>query len=269
MFWRRRKKDQGDGGGTPKWSSVAEGGSESRPKEPRPGSIGSQVESVLDAAERAAARIREDAQNWGRDYRAQAQKEADELTSQRVRELSQLTDNLIDRAQAVAKQSDHLLTTLDETGRRILETGGRSPEALLLRNPEPAADEEHETNLDSTRQEEEQRHSPEEAKVDAGRPKPEVPQWGPPATKPEDRKEEAPPDSPGPEPDGPSKMPSASESGNDQPRPGRNDSGVSEGARLLATQMAVAGSTRDGVAKRLREEFGILDPTAILDEIGL
>jgi hypothetical protein len=47
------------------------------------------------------------------------------------------------------------------------------------------------------------------------------------------------------------------------------DSRVSEGARLLATQMAVAGSTRDEIAWRLREEFGINDATAILDEIGL
>jgi hypothetical protein len=33
--------------------------------------------------------------------------------------------------------------------------------------------------------------------------------------------------------------------------------------------MAVAGSTRDEIAWRLREEFGIQDSTAILDEIGL
>jgi hypothetical protein len=50
---------------------------------------------------------------------------------------------------------------------------------------------------------------------------------------------------------------------------GATDSRVSEGARLLATQMAVAGSTRDEIAWRLREEFGIHDATAILDEIGL
>jgi hypothetical protein len=33
--------------------------------------------------------------------------------------------------------------------------------------------------------------------------------------------------------------------------------------------MAVAGSTRDEIAWRLREEFAIHDATAILDEIGL
>lgn len=53
-----------------------------------------------------------------------------------------------------------------------------------------------------------------------------------------------------------------------QPPP-QDASRVSEGARLLATQMAVAGSTRDEIAWRLREEFAIQDATAILDEIGI
>lgn len=43
---------------------------------------------------------------------------------------------------------------------------------------------------------------------------------------------------------------------------------VSQEASLLATQMAIAGSRRDEIARRLRDEFGVLDPTAILNEIG-
>jgi cell division septum initiation protein DivIVA len=39
------------------------------------------------------------------------------------------------------------------------------------------------------------------------------------------------------------------------------------GARLLATQMAVSGSSREDIAGRLRTEFGIEDSTAILDAI--
>ena len=46
-------------------------------------------------------------------------------------------------------------------------------------------------------------------------------------------------------------------------------SGVSEGALLLATQMAAAGSTRDEIARSLREDFGISDARGILDEAGL
>jgi polysaccharide biosynthesis transport protein len=44
---------------------------------------------------------------------------------------------------------------------------------------------------------------------------------------------------------------------------------VSEGALLLATQMAAAGNTRDEIAKRLREDYGISDARGILDEAGL
>jgi hypothetical protein len=47
------------------------------------------------------------------------------------------------------------------------------------------------------------------------------------------------------------------------------DSGSSEGPRLLATQMAVSGSSRDEITARLREEFGIDDASAILDDIGI
>jgi hypothetical protein len=48
-----------------------------------------------------------------------------------------------------------------------------------------------------------------------------------------------------------------------------SDSGSSEGARLLATQMAVAGGTREEITRRLREEFGIQDAAGLLDDIGL
>ncbi len=57
--------------------------------------------------------------------------------------------------------------------------------------------------------------------------------------------------------------------GTAQPEAPQDTSRVSEGARLLATQMAVAGSTRDEIAWRLREEFAIHDASAILDEIGI
>ncbi len=54
-----------------------------------------------------------------------------------------------------------------------------------------------------------------------------------------------------------------------QPPPSDPAPRVSDEARLLATQMAVAGSSRDEIALRLQEEFGIEDSTAILDEIGI
>jgi vacuolar-type H+-ATPase subunit H len=49
-----------------------------------------------------------------------------------------------------------------------------------------------------------------------------------------------------------------------QPDPGRVDA---SGARLLATQMAVSGSSREEIAERLRSGFEIEDTDAILDAI--
>jgi len=43
-------------------------------------------------------------------------------------------------------------------------------------------------------------------------------------------------------------------------------SGSTEGFRLLATQMAVAGSTHEEIASRLRDEFGVEDASGLLAE---
>lgn len=42
---------------------------------------------------------------------------------------------------------------------------------------------------------------------------------------------------------------------------------VPDGVRLLATQMAVAGSSMSEVESRLRREFGVADPGPVLDEV--
>ncbi len=57
----------------------------------------------------------------------------------------------------------------------------------------------------------------------------------------------------------------------DEPRaqepPEAGDTRVSEGVKLLATQMSVAGSSREEIAVRLREDFGIDDADAIVAEL--
>jgi hypothetical protein len=54
-----------------------------------------------------------------------------------------------------------------------------------------------------------------------------------------------------------------------EPQPGQGTQSNSpfDGARLLATQMAVAGSGRAEIDSRLRNEFGIEDPGPMLDAI--
>jgi hypothetical protein len=51
------------------------------------------------------------------------------------------------------------------------------------------------------------------------------------------------------------------------PEPPEPRSGDAPGARLLATQMAVSGSSREEIAERLRNGFEIEDTDAILDAI--
>ena len=52
-----------------------------------------------------------------------------------------------------------------------------------------------------------------------------------------------------------------------EPGPDAPDRGTPAGARLLATQMAVSGSSREEIAARLRNGFEIEDTASILDAI--
>jgi len=70
------------------------------------------------------------------------------------------------------------------------------------------------------------------------------------------------PDEPAePEPQRPAEEPVA------PPRRLRDDRDGPAGARLLATQMAISGSSREEIAERLRNGFEIDDPEAILEAI--
>lgn len=42
---------------------------------------------------------------------------------------------------------------------------------------------------------------------------------------------------------------------------------VLDGARLVAIEMAVGGATRGAVGDRLRREFGVAEPTPVLDDV--
>lgn len=47
----------------------------------------------------------------------------------------------------------------------------------------------------------------------------------------------------------------------------RAPEGVSEGVRLIVTQMAVAGSGREEIEHRLRDEFNVANPRRAIDEV--
>jgi hypothetical protein len=151
--------------------------------------VAQRVETVLEAAELAAAEIRKDAEQWAERHMEETRRRADALSARRVEELSSITDDLLARAHVAVRQSDELIGALEEAGRRATTLRARQAEG-----------EEREPNASG---------------------------------------------------------------------PADKESSVSAGARLLATRMAVEGSSRGTIASRLRREFGINDPTAILRDAGL
>lgn len=76
---------------------------------------------------------------------------------------------------------------------------------------------------------------------------------------------EVPPAVPAAQPEAPSDP--AARPVDPEPEPGASTPPVSDGIRLLATQMAVAGTSRREIARRLQGEFGVKDPDAALRTI--
>jgi vacuolar-type H+-ATPase subunit H len=216
MIWRGQNSGAEDEGGDPREERRTSG------DRSEASSIGRRVESVLEAAERAASEIRHDAEEWAQRHMEETRRRADELAAQRVQELTTVTDDLLARARTVATQSDELIAALDAAGRKALRLQPKErDDSPSIPEPPP------ERTRDRRLAEEPAEHRYETLHEEPRRDEP--------------RREE----------------------------PARNGRGVSEGARLLATQMAVAGSGRETIAARLREEFGIQDPSAILDDAGL
>lgn len=162
------------------------------------------LESIVEAAERAAESVIDDAETQARKYLAQARAEADQLAGEKIGDLSDLIDVLLAQALSLRQETERLQVTL-EVARDRIEAGG-----------EPVGEE-------RSRDLEEEPAIPRLRAVGG---------------------EEQSPD---PEPQG-----------------RRSDAA---GARLLATQMAVSGSSREEIEQRLRNGFQIEDTDAILDAI--
>lgn len=160
------------------------------------------LEAIVEAAERAAESVIDDAEAQARRHLAQARVEADRLAQNRTPDLSELVDSLLGQAQSLRQEAESLQTALEEAKVRI-ESGGE-PEggAQAQLRDEPQA-----PRLRAVESQ--------EAPVPTG----------------EDR---------------------------------RSDTA---GARLLATQLAVQGSSREEIEQRLRNGFEIEDTDAILDAI--
>jgi cell division septum initiation protein DivIVA len=163
------------------------------------------LEAIVEAAERAAEGVIDDAETQARRYLAQARAEAERVSEVRITELSALIDVLLGRAAALRSEAEQLQTTLEEAKFRIDPEQPAAPSGEPLQPVEPA-------------------------------PRPEVP-----------------------------RLRAVVEAG--APAAPEAKAGDAAGARLLATQLAVSGSSREEIEDRLRNRFEIEDTSAILDAI--
>ena len=157
------------------------------------------LEAIVEAAERAAGGVIDDAEAQARRYLAQARAEADQLANDRIPDLAELVDSLLTQAVSLRREAERLQATLEEAKGRV-ETGEERGQA------DPP----------------ERQEAPRLRAVDSE-------------------------DAPVPRLEG--------------------RSADAAGARLLATQLAVQGSSREEIEQRLRNGFEIEDTDAILDAI--
>lgn len=157
------------------------------------------LEAIVEAAERAAESVIDDAETQARRYLAQARAEADRLEEGRTSGLAELIDSLLAQATSLRQEAERLQVSLEEA-RGLIEGGEPADPPQQPEQPEPPV-------LRAVSEPEEPQRGADDRRTDAA------------------------------------------------------------GARLLATQMAVSGSSREEIELRLRNRFEIEDTDAILDAI--
>jgi hypothetical protein len=213
------------------------------------GDASQRVQSIVSTAEAEAAGLLRDAEREIELMRREAQAEADriveearsqadQLVAERMQLLSEMTDGIVERTEMlferidatghVRRQFDELLRSLGEAAENVgRESGARRPTTHV---PHPAP--------------------------------PPVTHTARPASAP--RPAPAPPPRRAPVPPRPEPVQGVPET----PRrvDDHNDARF-DGARLVALQMAVAGSTREEVHAELQRAFRLPDPSSILDDV--
>lgn len=246
------------------------------------------LQTVIDAAERAAEAIRVDAEAQARQHLAEAQQKADRLTAERVRLIAELTDDLIDHASVVKQHSEQMVGALEQaihsvsgridevTAQPVAEPPALEPEPALEieSEPEPAAQIEPEPEP-AAAPDPEPLVEPLAAEPAAISGDPQPPMTEPylePAPEPEAEPEPQPEHAEEIPPPPPVEAEPSLPDGDSEPDPMPESETLlalpepPPEALLRATQLAVAGSERADVAEMLTREYGI-DPAPVLDRI--
>jgi hypothetical protein len=217
---------------------------------------------LLRDAEREAELIRRDAQAEGDRILDESRRRADELVAERMQRLAELSDGIVERTEMlfdrmdaaahVKRQLDGLLGSIGEVAETVArESAGRRPAhrpaARTTRVPEAT----HTTRAPAPPAP--PRRDPTPVRPVAPAPTPEAP--------PAPARKDPPPVSQVRRPEPLQSAPEPSRRVDD-----KTDARF-DGARLVALQMAVAGSTREEVHEELQRAFRLQDPSSILDDV--
>lgn len=215
-----------------------EPGNESRTGEAAPGGLrdsistaAQRIDEVVEAAERVAIELRDDARREADQYLEERREEADRLVSERASALSSLSDSLVRQVDDLGGQSRALASRIDGIAQEIRDVLQANVEVGGERPPGAPA-------------------SLAEGPASSG---------APPAAR--DTATES-----SPAGEQPSGVPPMEEHLEEEVVEG-HEAPSSDEALLRATQMAIAGRSRGDIAEQLRSEFGLQDPTAVLDQV--
>lgn len=218
------------------------------------GDASQRVQSIVSAAEAEAAALLRDAEREAEIIRREAQAEGDRIVAERMQLLADMSDAIVERTEMlfdridaagqVKRQFDDLLRGLGEAAESLAREAGirRSGARSSVHVPRAAA---HTQS----------RPAPAPAPRTTAapvRPVPPAPEPAPPPRR---------------EPPPPIRRPEPLQK---RPEPRRVDDKTDarfDGARLVALQMAVAGSTREEVHAELQRAFRLADPAPILDDV--
>jgi vacuolar-type H+-ATPase subunit H len=207
-------------------------------------STAARLAEIVAAAEKAAKGVIDEAEAEARERLADAHAEADRIVSERLAELAALTDEIEAQAEALKRGSEALQAALARARSEFgaAESVGGS---ASMRRPEPGP---LTDGSSATTRSDDSRYAP-----------PSLTVVGAPGRLPLGEAVAA----PEPELAAEANASTTPEASAGEPEP----IGSPAGARLLATQMAVSGSSREEIDARLRSGFAIADTTAILDAI--
>jgi vacuolar-type H+-ATPase subunit H len=233
-------------------------------------------ESVLDAVERAATEILDEAEAEADRRVAEAEARAERIAQEKAEEVTRLTDSMLAHAKSVNERADELLNAIDAAMRELGDSSSPAGHPLAQRastsaEPAPSAEDSSTPPEPQPAPDRAAGATEDDASAPGGAPSggPEplrtlrerFNQIGRPPRQlsrsaPASQADEAPP------------VASTRPREAAQTRSERAGGGqASEGAVLLATQMAVAGGSREQIEERLRNDFGIEDPGEILDRL--